>query len=103
MISEDSSGSLIGSKIATQIAIVVPNIEETASAWAALLGVPKPSIILTDTVDQAHTEYNGSPTAARAKLAFFNLGQVTLELIEPVGEPSTWSDQLREHGQSLHH
>ena len=35
--------------------------------------------------------------------AFFHLGQVDLELIEPVGEPSTWQDQLDEHGDSLHH
>jgi len=31
------------------------------------------------------------------------MGQVTLELIEPIGEPSTWNDQLATHGQSLHH
>jgi len=29
------------------------------------------------------------------------MGQVTLELIEPIGEPSTWNDQLVEHGLTL--
>jgi 4-hydroxyphenylpyruvate dioxygenase-like putative hemolysin len=28
---------------------------------------------------------------------------VDLELIEPVGKPSTWHDQLDERGEGLHH
>ena len=93
----------LGTTTVTQVAIVVNNIEEKAQAWAQLLGVPVPEVRLTDNVEQAHTEYKGQPSTARAKLAFFNLGQVSLELIEPVGEPSTWADQLNAHGESLHH
>ena len=95
--------SALGTNVAAQIAIVVRDIEETAVAWAELLGVPKPEILTTNPVELAHTEYEGSPTEARARLAFFNLGQVTLELIEPIDKPSTWNDQLQEAGQSLHH
>ena len=62
-----------------------------------------PQIIITDTVDIAQTKYQGQPTTARAKLAFFHMGQVDIELIEPIGEPSTWKDQLDQHGASLHH
>jgi methylmalonyl-CoA/ethylmalonyl-CoA epimerase len=93
----------LGTTTVTQVAIVVNNIEEKAQAWAQLLGVPVPEWHLTDPVEQAQTEYQGQPSTARAKLAFFNLGQVSLELIEPVGEPSTWADQLNAHGESLHH
>jgi methylmalonyl-CoA/ethylmalonyl-CoA epimerase len=28
---------------------------------------------------------------------------VALELIQPLGEPSTWNEQLATHGPSLHH
>lgn len=93
----------LGNAIVTQVAIVVHDIEQAVEAWSALLNVPRPNIILTDAVETAQTKYLGSPTPARAKLAFFPLGQVTLELIEPLGEPSTWNDQLVQHGQSLHH
>lgn len=62
-----------------------------------------PEIITTGTYERAQTEYKGNPSNARAKLAFFHLGQVDLELIEPVGKPSTWQDQLDRHGDSLHH
>ena len=93
----------LGSTTVTQVGIVVSDIEARARAWADLLGLPMPAIQVTGTVDIAQTEYQGQPTTARAKLAFFHLGQVDVELIEPIGEPSTWKDQLDQHGASLHH
>ena len=93
----------LGTTTITQVGIIVQDIEAKARAWAEVLGLPVPEIMITDTYDRAQTEYNGQPSNARAKLAFFHLGQVDLELIEPVGEPSTWQDQLDEHGDSLHH
>jgi methylmalonyl-CoA/ethylmalonyl-CoA epimerase len=93
----------LGSTTVAQVAIVVRDIEERARAWADVLGQPMPEIRITDTVDITRTEYAGAPSSARAKLAFFHLGQVDLELIEPIGEPSTWKDQLDQHGDSLHH
>ena len=97
------TSNLLGDNKAMQIGLVVENIDEAAQAWAHLLGVELPSIIVTDTVEIAHTRYQGNPTPAQAKLAFFDLGQVSLELIQPIGEPSTWNDQLTAHGPSLHH
>lgn len=93
----------LGTITVTQVGIVVQDIEAKAQAWAEVLGLPVPEIMITDTYERAQTEYNGKPSNARAKLAFFHLGQVDLELIEPVGKPSTWQDQLDEHGDSLHH
>ena len=93
----------LGSVTITQVGIIVQDIEAKARAWAEVLGLPVPEIMITDTYEYAQTEYNGQPTEARAKLTFFHLGQVDLELIEPVGKPSTWQDQLDGHGDSLHH
>ena len=58
---------------------------------------------MTGTLDVAQTEYEGAPSTAQAKQAFFHLGQVDVEMLEPIGEPSTWKDQLDRHGDSLHH
>jgi methylmalonyl-CoA/ethylmalonyl-CoA epimerase len=93
----------LGTTVITQVGIIVRDIEARARAWSDILGLPMPDIQVTDTVDLAHTEYHGAPSTARAKLAFFHLGQVDVELIEPIGEPSTWNDQLQQHGDSLHH
>ncbi len=93
----------LGTTTVTQVAIMVNDIEAKAKAWAEVLGVPVPEVIITAPLEQAQTRYQGQPSEARAKLAFFNLGQVALELIEPIGGPSTWRDQLEQHGESLHH
>lgn len=93
----------LGTTTVTQVGVIVADIEAKAKAWADLLGVPVPEVIITDGFDLAQTEYKGEATLARAKLAFFNLGQVDLELIEPIDSPSTWKDQLDQHGDSLHH
>ena len=93
----------LGDNKAIQVGMIVENIEQAVQAWSRLLGVEPPSISITDPFDISNAHYQGKPTPAQAKLAFFNLGQVTLELIEPIGESSTWNDQLVAHGSSLHH
>jgi catechol 2,3-dioxygenase-like lactoylglutathione lyase family enzyme len=93
----------LGTTTITQVGIIVKDVEAKARAWAEVLGLPVPEIMITDTYEHARTEYKGKPSNARAKLAFFQLGQVELELIEPVDKPSTWQDQLDGHGDSLHH
>ncbi len=93
----------LGSTTLVQVGIIVADIEAKARAWAEVLGLPVPPIRVTDPVEVACTEYCGRPTPARARLAFLDAGQVQLELIEPIGEPSTWRDQLNQHGASLHH
>ncbi len=97
------SEPLLGTEIVTQVAIITRDIEAKARAWAELLGVPVPEVRITGPYEESQAQYKGQSTLARAKLAFFKLGQVSLELIEPMGEPSTWNDQLQEHGDSLHH
>jgi hypothetical protein len=93
----------LGTTTVMQVGIIVKDIEAKARAWADVFGLSVPDIIITDPVEIAQTEYKGKSTEAKAKLAFFDLGQVALELIEPVGSPSTWQDQLDQHGESLHH
>ncbi|MBI5668616.1 MAG: VOC family protein [Chloroflexi bacterium] len=93
----------IGSSVVSQVGIVVRDIEAAIDRYCAILGMERPEIIITDEPDKARTTYNGQPTQARAKLAFFHLGQVDIELIEPIGGPSTWQAFLDEKGEGVHH
>jgi methylmalonyl-CoA/ethylmalonyl-CoA epimerase len=94
----------LGSQTVVQVGIIVRDIQKTLAQYCAVFQLdPCPAVILTDPVDQAHTIYCGESSTARAKLAFINMGQVSIELIEPVGEPSTWKDFLDNHGEGVHH
>ncbi len=93
----------LGTTRVTQVGIIVQDIEKTGAAWAELLGTEMPEIVITDPVEIANTEYKGALTPARAKLAFFEMENITIELIEPVGQPGTWKEYLDSHGQGVHH
>lgn len=95
--------NVLGNNFITQIGLLVNDIEKTSQVYADFFGVEKPQWFLTDTVDKANTEYRGKPTEARAKLAFFNMGSLQLELIEPDHEPSTWREALDADGEGVHH
>lgn len=97
------SESGLGSTTIAQVAIVVHNIEEASQRYAALFGMPVPKVIVTEPGDEVTMTYRGAPSNAQAKLAFFNLGQVQLELIEPMGGASTWQETLDRKGEGMHH
>jgi hypothetical protein len=86
-----------------QVGIIVKDIDKSSRAIADFFGLALPPAILTDSADKAKTLYHGAPTPARAKLAFFDMGQAQLELIEPDQNPSTWREFLDRHGEGVHH
>lgn len=94
---------LLGTQVVTQIGIVVRDVDKTAQSYANFFGVPEPESFWTDTAELARTEYGGEPTPARAKLAFFDAGQLQIELIQPDEGPSTWREFLDSRGEGVHH
>ena len=93
----------IGTNVICQVGLVVRDIERTAKAYADVLGMEVPPVRVTDPQPVAHTKYRGAPTEGQAKLVFFQMGSLSLELIEPVGGPSTWKEFLDTHGEGVHH
>ena len=95
--------NILGTKLITQIGILVHDIEKTSQAYAEFFEVEKPQCSITDEVDKAQTQYRGKRSDARAKLAFFDMGSLQLELIEPDHNPSTWRESLDKNGEGPHH
>lgn len=93
----------LGTNVIAQIGILVNDIEETSQKYADFFGIEKPEWSLTNPLELAKTEFERNPTEARAKLAFFDMGSLQLELIEPDHYPSTWRKHLDEHGEGPHH
>jgi methylmalonyl-CoA/ethylmalonyl-CoA epimerase len=101
-VPEDQS-ELFGQGTVVQVGVVVKDIEKAAAVYADFLGVAVPEWFWTDTEDIAHTQFQGKSTPARAKLAFIELKNITLELIEPDQNPSTWREFLDTKGEGVHH
>jgi catechol 2,3-dioxygenase-like lactoylglutathione lyase family enzyme len=93
----------ISSRVVVQVGLVVRDIEASRRAYATLFGVEPPPVHLTDPPEKTNARYRGSPTGARAKLAFLKMGQLSIELIEPVDGPSTWREFLESRGEGVHH
>jgi catechol 2,3-dioxygenase-like lactoylglutathione lyase family enzyme len=86
-----------------QIAIVCRNVEASSKRWAALLGVPAPRIAVTRAGKEVQEMFRGRPSEGQIKIAYFNLPNVALELMEPVGGDTSWKEHLDKHGEGVHH
>ena len=71
---------LFDDTVVLQAAFVTPDIEKTKKWMAEFFGVDLPETSVTRPQAEAETEYLGGPSEARAKLAFFPLGNLTAEV-----------------------
>jgi methylmalonyl-CoA/ethylmalonyl-CoA epimerase len=95
--------AILKSRKVLQVALLVRDVEAAAKKYAALFGVEVPQIIISGAYEEALTEYKGKPTAARCKMAFFDLDNIQLEFIEPDDNESNWKDMLNANGEGFHH
>jgi methylmalonyl-CoA/ethylmalonyl-CoA epimerase len=100
---EKNNTSPLEGAVLCQIGFVVKDADRVARKISELTGLSMPEPIVTDGVEKARTQFRGDPSPARAKLMFFQMGQIAIEIIEPIGGPSTWSEFLDRHGDGVHH
>ncbi len=97
--------NVLGTMKLAQVGFIVRDIEKTKVKFAALFGMETPPPTCDGgefSVTQTTVEGKPAPDA-NCKMAFFDLENVQLELIEPNGVKSTWQDFLDNHGEGIHH
>ena len=87
----------------TQIAWVTPDLDATETALTGLLGVRKWVRIPDVHFPPDTCSYRGKPADFVASISLSYLGDMQLELIEPVRWENIYSDFLRQSGPGLHH
>lgn len=92
-----------GLKKVVQVALVVKDIEKSSRLWAELLGMPVPEIRTTRPGHEVKEIYRGQPSEGQVKLTFFDLGQVVIELLQPVSEGTSWKEFLDTRGEGVQH
>ncbi len=93
----------IQNKRMAQVAVIVEDIEKSAEFYARMFGIDKPAAIVAAGHESRPTMYRGKPSNATAKLAFIELENIQIELIEPDGTPSIWQEFADNYGQGLQH
>ena len=97
-------GSILGTTTPCQVAIIVNDVEAVKRSYARFWGVEVPPTVDAGVYEVTKTVYKGAPNElAGCNMAFFELGNIQFEIIEPNAAPSTWHDWLETHGEGLHH
>jgi methylmalonyl-CoA/ethylmalonyl-CoA epimerase len=86
-----------------QVAVIVEDIGKSAEFYARMFGIDTPGVIVAAGHESRPTMYRGKPSNATAKLAFIELENLQIELIEPDGTPSIWQEFADNYGQGLQH
>lgn len=95
---------VLGNLKPCQIGMIVEDVEKAKVQWAQFLGVPVPPTVDAGEYSVTKTEYRGAPAPeAGCNMAFFELENIQLELIQPNAARSTWRDFLEQHGTGVHH
>lgn len=87
-----------------QVGIVVRDVEAAVRAFESILGIG-PFWIIDWPIPGIDPEatYYGKPGRWRMREAFAQIGQIQLELIQPLDGHSVFQDFLETHGPGLHH
>lgn len=96
--------ALLGVTKPCQIGMIVKDVEESKAKYAAFLGVQAPPTVDVGDYSVTKTVYRGLPAPeAKCLMAFFELGNIQFELIQPNAAMSTWREHLEKHGEGMHH
>lgn len=82
-----------------QVGIVVRDIEATAKRYCAVFGLPMPNIRNA----MPNVNYRGTDITTGSRLCSFEMGNITLELVQPDDGPSSWREFLDAKGEGVHH
>jgi methylmalonyl-CoA/ethylmalonyl-CoA epimerase len=86
----------------SHVGIVVASMDEAGRDAASRFGFP--GIVRRATLHFADALYRGRRISFAADFGYVELGNTSLELIQPIGsDPSPYRDVLDERGETMHH
>lgn len=86
-----------------QIGLVVRDLEDGMDRFGAMLGIDEWAVYDFEPPALERTTYRGEETPQRWQLCIATLGDVDVELIEPIEGENSYTEHLDEHGEGLHH
>lgn len=88
-----------------QIGLIVEDLEETLCNLQNLLGIGPFRVVEFPPEGQEDVmrKYKGEDSDFTAKFCFFDLGNIEIEVIQPLTGKSIWRDFLDKKGPGIHH
>jgi methylmalonyl-CoA epimerase len=86
-----------------QVGLVVKDIDEAVRKYSEVSGIGPWEIHIMDNANMHDTKLHGKNAEFSMKVAFASVGNMQLELIEPLNDENIYAEFLREHGEGLHH
>jgi methylmalonyl-CoA/ethylmalonyl-CoA epimerase len=88
----------------TQVAVVVPNLEEAMRVYEEDYGIGPFEILEFSNETGGHSmSRNDEPQDYAMRIAFCDIGRLNWELIEPLDDHSHYAEFLKEKGMGIHH
>jgi methylmalonyl-CoA epimerase len=86
-----------------QVCMVVKNLDEALKRYWEVCAIGPWEIYTLDSSDMQDVTIRGHKAEFSMKVALTNVGNMQLELIEPLDDKSIYSEFLEKHGEGLHH
>ena len=105
MKSDLPAQGLVPSLRILHIGIVVKDMDAAVAHWTKFLGLAEaPTPIIAEGHHANPTMFRGQPSAAKVRLAFIELENIQIELLQPLDdEPNAWQEFLDTRGEGMHH
>lgn len=87
----------------SQVGIVVRDLDDGMGRFEAILGIGSWTAISFEPPELADTTYRGEAADYTFRIALATVGEIDIELIEPLTGENTYTEFLEEHGEGLHH
>ncbi|MFC2024238.1 VOC family protein [Chloroflexota bacterium] len=87
----------------TQVGIVVKNLEQVMNHYSTVLGIGNWELTEFASTIQQQATYLGKPGDYTFRSALAPVGEIQLELVQPVSGDSLFIDSICEHGEGVHH
>ena len=91
-------GGFFGGQV-EQVALLVPNLEAAMDGYIGSLNVAFSVFEVTE----ANSAFSGSSAQFRVRIAVAQAGLLSIELIQPAGGTTIYSQHLETRGPGLHH
>ena len=88
------------------VGVVVRDLERTLNTLTNAFGIGPFKIMdfpPKDEESEIEMVYYGKPADFSAKFCFADMGNIELEIIQPISGKSVWFDFLEKHGEGIHH